>query len=268
MSTVLEKYFPGIKEEIDNAHKGNSCVSCRSLICSTNSREENTPGGVYSDAGRREYCQSGMCEFCFDLLDEDGDERYDPNYILLQRKKEAQSLLTAAYESAEAFVKSTIADDNDLDHTDIPFLPDASDDDVQEWLEETAEDAVSRFLMVSDVLPFTRQDIKRSCQSLREKILEVPSGVVRAAAFDRVDHDIISEEEFDRLVRLAALNLKSLRREPEALYLGQCVVNATLVFEASVITRRGNVKVIAEELLRRMTESPSPDLTYVFSGYR
>ena len=54
---------------LTEAHNKNICVSCGAPIRDERGREETGKNGqIYSDAGWKEYAQSGLCETCFDSI--------------------------------------------------------------------------------------------------------------------------------------------------------------------------------------------------------
>lgn len=63
LKTEMQKFKDSISKDIHGmtraeAHEKGICVDCK----------KNVEGRVYSEAGRREYQISGMCELCFDEL--------------------------------------------------------------------------------------------------------------------------------------------------------------------------------------------------------
>ena len=56
---------------IIDAHRANVCVQCKHNIRDERGEDAEAtgePGQVYSDAGFAEYCNSALCETCFDNI--------------------------------------------------------------------------------------------------------------------------------------------------------------------------------------------------------
>lgn len=66
-TTTIMKLVTGILEERDEAQRTGLCVECG----------QPAAGRCYSEAGRREFKLSGMCEVCFDAAFAEDDEEDD-----------------------------------------------------------------------------------------------------------------------------------------------------------------------------------------------
>lgn len=92
---LMRAIDPGFHQRLLDSRINGTCISCGQPFRDTPSRDENIPGGSYDENGRKERAMSGMCGFCWDAaFDEDGDERYEPEYIRVQ----ARQRLSRAFE--------------------------------------------------------------------------------------------------------------------------------------------------------------------------
>lgn len=54
-----------------DAHRANICINCKHVVRDERGEDaESTgePGQIYSDAGFNAYCNSALCETCFDNI--------------------------------------------------------------------------------------------------------------------------------------------------------------------------------------------------------